>query len=139
MNYSNNELAQSLEIPDGGPDRKETKRAERRHRTNNAIERQVAIAKQYGQPVANDDRHRMAKHHAMDCGQPNCGLCGNSRHSPTTKGEERLTIQERSANQSFAKIELVAGEGGDEFSADDEDASSGTSGVPPVADTPGHQ
>lgn len=73
------------------------KNSKRRHRDDIAIARQVKIAKQHGLTV--NDRsvrqpHRMAKHHAMDCGQPGCVLCGNPRRNPSYKSE-RLTAQER--------------------------------------------
>jgi len=54
----------------------------RRHKTDVKIARQVKIAKAHG--LTNKDRavkepHRLSKHHAMDCGQPGCMLCGNPR------------------------------------------------------------
>jgi len=54
----------------------------RRHKTDVAIARQVRIAQQHG--LGPNDKHikephRHAKHHAMDCGQPGCVLCGNRR------------------------------------------------------------
>lgn len=54
----------------------------RRHKNDVAIARQVRIAKQHGLTMrdkAIKEPHRMAKHHAMDCGQPGCMLCGNPR------------------------------------------------------------
>jgi hypothetical protein len=65
----------------------------RRHKTDVHIARQVAIAKAHG--LTNRDKavkqpHRMAKHHAMDCGQPGCMLCGNPR-----KLFNEMTLQER--------------------------------------------
>lgn len=65
----------------------------RRHKTDMAIARQVKIAKAHG--LTNKDRavkqpHRMAKHHAMDCGQPGCMLCGNPR-----KTFKEITAQEK--------------------------------------------
>ena len=56
--------------------------SQRRYRDETAVKRQVKIAKAHG--LTNKDRaikqpHRMAKHHAMDCGQPGCMLCGNPR------------------------------------------------------------
>lgn len=73
------------------------KNSKRRHKDDIAIARQVKIAKLHGLTV--NDRavkqpHRMAKHHAMDCGQPGCMLCGNPRRNPAYKSE-RLTTQER--------------------------------------------
>jgi len=54
----------------------------RRHKNDVAIARQVRIAKAHGlgfHDKAIKEPHRMAKHHAMDCGQPGCMLCGNPR------------------------------------------------------------
>jgi hypothetical protein len=54
----------------------------RRHKNDVAIARQIRIAKQHGlgfYDKAIKEPHRMAKHHAMDCGQPGCMLCGNPR------------------------------------------------------------
>ena len=69
--------------------------SQRRHKTDVAIARQVKIAKAHG--LTNKDRavkqpHRMAKHHAMDCGQPGCIMCGNPRKlfKEVTTQEKRL-------------------------------------------------
>ena len=62
-----------------------------------AIKRQLKIARAHGNPV--NEPHRYAKHHAMDCGQPHCTLCGNPRHNRARKGEDKLTVQERRNNQ----------------------------------------
>ena len=56
--------------------------SQRRHRDETAVKKQVKIAKAHG--LTNKDKsikepHRLAKHHAMDCGQPGCMLCGNPR------------------------------------------------------------
>lgn len=66
----------------------------RRHKTDVAIARQVKIARSHGTfNQANIKQpHRLAKHHAMDCGNPGCYLCGNPRH---THGKDRLTAQEK--------------------------------------------
>ena len=66
----------------------------RRFRDETAIKKQTKIAKQHG--LTNNDRaikepHRMAKHHAMDCGNPHCFLCGNPRKTH----KDRLTAQEK--------------------------------------------
>ena len=73
------------------------KNSKRRHRDDLAIARQVRIAKSHHATF--DQRnireaHRLAKHHAMDCGQPGCMLCGNPRRNTAYKSE-RLTAQER--------------------------------------------
>lgn len=73
------------------------KNSRRRHKDDIAIARQVRIAKSHGLTLrdrAVKQPHRMAKHHAMDCGQPGCMLCGNPRRNPAYKSE-RLTAQER--------------------------------------------
>lgn len=66
----------------------------RRHKTDVAIARQVKIAKSKGTFNQANIRqpHRLAKHHAMDCGNPGCFLCGNPRK---THGKDRLTAQEK--------------------------------------------
>ena len=69
----------------------------RRHKNDVAIARQVKIAKQHGmghQDQAIKEPHRHAKHHAMDCGNPKCMLCGNPRRNAWFK-KDRLTAQER--------------------------------------------
>lgn len=69
----------------------------RRHKTDIAIARQVRIAKQHGLGF-NDkhikEPHRHAKHHAMDCGNTKCCLCGNPRRNAWFK-KDRLTAQEK--------------------------------------------
>lgn len=74
----------------------------RRHKTDVHIARQVRIAKAHG--LTNKDRavkqpHRMAKHHAMDCGQPGCMLCGNPR-----KIFKERTAQEKRLFQDVDKV-----------------------------------
>jgi hypothetical protein len=68
----------------------------RRLRDENAVKRQTGIAKMHGAPVA--EPHRYVKHHAMDCGQPGCALCGNPRRT----FQER-TIQEQRQMQDVDK------------------------------------
>jgi hypothetical protein len=67
--------------------------SQRRHKTDNAIARQVKIAKSKGtyDPVNIKQPHRLAKHHAMDCGNPGCYLCGNPRKTH----KDKLTAQEK--------------------------------------------
>ncbi|PNG50167.1 MULTISPECIES: hypothetical protein [unclassified Variovorax] len=74
-------------------------RAQRRFLDAVAIQRQVAIARSRATAV-NDarvsvQRGRFRKHHAMDCGNTNCGLCSNARRNPHSSGLARLTRQER--------------------------------------------
>jgi len=65
----------------------------RRHKTDVQIARQVKIAKSHGTfNQANIQQpHRLAKRHAMDCGNPECYLCGNPRKTH----KDRLTAQEK--------------------------------------------
>lgn len=69
------------------------KNSRRRAKTDRAIARQVRIAKNHGTFNQNNIRqpHRLAKHHAMDCGNPHCFLCGNPRKTH----KDRLTAQEK--------------------------------------------
>ena len=79
------------------------KNSHRRHKTDVAIARQVKIARSHG--TYNDrnirQTHRLAKHHAMDCGNPKCYLCGNPRK---THGKDRLTAQEKRLFQDLETI-----------------------------------
>jgi NADH:ubiquinone oxidoreductase subunit E len=66
----------------------------RRHKNDMAVARQVKIAKAHG--LTNRDKaikepHRLAKHHAMDCGNTHCYLCGNPRKTH----KDKLTAQEK--------------------------------------------
>jgi hypothetical protein len=74
----------------------------RRQKDENAVKKQLKIAKQHG--LTSKDRavkepHRMAKHHAMDCGNPGCMLCGNPR-----KTLKELTAQERRMYQDVDAV-----------------------------------
>lgn len=74
------------------------KSATRRHRDETAIKKQLRIAKQHGLGHNNalvKQPHRLSKHHAMDCGDPGCVLCGNPRRNKNFKKNEQLTTQER--------------------------------------------
>ena len=62
--------------------------SKRIHQKNTSVKKQVHIAKEYGLPV--DTPHKFAKHHAMDCGNPECTMCGNPR-----KIWKEKTIQEK--------------------------------------------
>jgi hypothetical protein len=66
----------------------------RRQKDENAVNKQLKIAKQHGltsRDKSVKEPHRMAKHHAMDCGNPGCYLCGNPRKSH----KDKLTTQEK--------------------------------------------
>ena len=68
------------------------KNSSRGHKTEVAIARQVKIAKAHGASTkVLKQPHRLAKHHAMDCGNPGCYLCGNPRKTH----KDKLTTQEK--------------------------------------------
>jgi hypothetical protein len=77
----------------------------RMHRAWRAIKKQLNIIKQrknFGAASKRIDEaqpHRLAKKHAMDCGQPHCKVCGNPRKNNTVKGKDKLTAQEKRNNQ----------------------------------------
>jgi hypothetical protein len=77
--------------------------SKRRYSDEVAVKRQVKIAKAHGlgfHDKAIKEPHRMAKHHAMDCGQPGCMMCGNPRKTH----KDKLTAQEKRLYQDVEKI-----------------------------------
>jgi hypothetical protein len=68
----------------------------RLQKDENAVKKQVKIAKEYGIPVK--DPHRLEKHHVMDCGNPKCVMCSNPR-----KTFKELTAQEKRMYQDLDK------------------------------------
>ena len=83
----------------------------RMHRAWCAIKKQLGIIKQRqhfqgaSKQIDEAQPHRLAKKHAMDCGQPGCVLCGNPRRRKTLKTKDRLTTQERRLNQKGNDVE----------------------------------
>lgn len=73
------------------------KNSKRRFEDENAVKKQARIAKEHGAPVT--EPHRLHKKHAMDCGQPDCYLCGNPR-----KLFKEKTIQEQRFYQDTEKV-----------------------------------
>jgi protein subunit release factor B len=63
----------------------------RRHKNDMAIARQIKIAKAHNNTSDVKQPHRLAKRHAMDCGNPKCYLCGNPRKTH----KDKLTAQEK--------------------------------------------
>ena len=74
----------------------------RRHKTDVAIARQVKIAKSHATYNQRNikQKHRLAKRHAMDCGNPQCYLCGNPRKTH----KDKLTQQEK---RLFQNVEVI--------------------------------
>jgi hypothetical protein len=80
-------------------DEDKIKHSKRLLKDENAIAKQIKIAKAHGiteksNPILAEP-HRLVKHHAMDCGNPECYLCGNPRKTH----KDKLTIQEKRNNQ----------------------------------------
>jgi hypothetical protein len=69
------------------------KHSKRLHKEESAIVKQVKIAKAHGVKVK--EPHMLAKHHALDCGVPNCPMCSSPRKITGAK-----TIQEQSFEQT---------------------------------------
>lgn len=69
------------------------KKATRLQRTTNAINKQLRIAKSLGMTHLLKQPHRLAKHHALDCGNPKCQVCHSEKvfNKPTL--QERKFIQ----------------------------------------------
>lgn len=72
------------------------KKSKRIQKDENAVKKQTKIAKEYGVPVT--EPHKFAKHHALNCGNPNCAMCGNPR-----KTFKELTQQEKRLFQDVEK------------------------------------
>lgn len=68
------------------------KHSKRIHDDETKVQKQVKIAKAYGMPVK--EPHKLAKKHALNCGDPNCVMCGNPR-----KFFKEKTIQEKRFDQ----------------------------------------
>ena len=78
------------------------KHSKRLQKDTNAVNKQVKIARAHGltdKDKAVKEPHRLAKHHAMDCGQPGCMLCGNPRKTH----KDKLTAQEKRLFQDTEK------------------------------------
>lgn len=74
-------------------------RSTRIHATETKVKRQVDIAKSRGYEFSDKvikQPHRLAKRRVMDCGNPECSLCGNPRRID----KDKLTVQEKSFAQT---------------------------------------
>lgn len=79
------------------------KNSRRRHADDTAVAKQVKIAKSHG--LTSKDKvikepHRLTKHHALDCGNPNCFICGNPRKTH----KDKLTAQEHRLFQDLDNV-----------------------------------
>jgi hypothetical protein len=70
------------------------KHSKRILKTDNAVKKQVKIAKSAGSDISQP--HKFAKVHAMNCGNPKCVMCANPR-----KVFKEKTIQEKRLEQNI--------------------------------------
>lgn len=81
------------------------KHSKRLLKDENAIKKQAKIAKEHTHikteynPKA-DQPHRFHKRHAMDCGNPECFMCGNPRRTH----KDKLTAQEKRLFQDVDSV-----------------------------------
>lgn len=76
-----------------------SKRAKRLQRTSNAIKKQVRIAKAMGMNHVLKQPHRLAKHHALDCGNPECLVCHSEKVFRKPTLQEKKFIDAHTGNQ----------------------------------------
>lgn len=80
------------------------KNSKRRLDDTSAVKKQAKIAKQHGvvdyKRNVEKEPHRFHKHHAMDCGNPECYICGNPRKTH----KDKLTQQEKRIFQDLDKV-----------------------------------
>jgi hypothetical protein len=79
------------------------KHSKRLLKDENAIKKQVKIAKEHKITEYNPretEPHRYHKRHAMDCGNPECFMCGNPRKTH----KDKLTTQEKRLFQDVEKV-----------------------------------
>lgn len=69
------------------------KKAKRLQRTANAIKKQLRIAKAMGMNHILKQPHRLAKHHALDCGNPECLVCHSEKVFRKPTLQEKKFIQ----------------------------------------------
>ena len=88
-------------------DEDKIKHSKRLLKDTNAINKQIKIAKAHGLPVENT--HGFVKHHAMDCGQPGCVVCGNRRK---VWGEK--TVQEQKFDKQYKADQRIVDDDGND-------------------------
>jgi hypothetical protein len=80
------------------------KNSRRRQQDENTVKKQTKIAQQHRVSEYNPGEvkqpHRFVKRHAMDCGNPECFMCGNPRKTH----KDKLTAQEKRIYQDVDKI-----------------------------------
>ena len=78
-----------------------SKKAKRLQRTSNAIKKQLRIAKAFGMTHILKQPLRLAKHHALDCGNPKCLVCHSEKvfNKPTLQ-EQKFIQGNKDLNNS---------------------------------------
>ena len=78
-----------------------SKKAKRLQRTSNAIKKQLRIAKNstWHNNRLIEQPHRMAKHHALDCGNPKCLVCHSEKVFRKPTLQEKKFIEAHKGNQ----------------------------------------
>lgn len=85
------------------------KNSRRRLDDENAVQKQLKIAKAYN--ISVDEPHKFVKHHALNCGDPKCSMCSNPRHNGWSKGKDKLTQQERKLFQDIDTVRDIHSNG----------------------------
>jgi hypothetical protein len=80
-------------------DEDKIKHSKRLQKDENVIKKQTKIAKEHNIENIIKEPHRTLKHHATDCGNPECYLCGNPRKTH----KDKLTVQEKRLFQDVEK------------------------------------
>ena len=75
------------------------KHSRRLLKDDNAINKQLKIAKAVGHDKYIKEPHRLAKHHALDCGNPKCIIC----HSEKVFGIKSIQEQRFSQDMDNAR------------------------------------
>jgi hypothetical protein len=71
------------------------KHSRRIQQEQNAIKKQVKIAKQFNYPETYINQpHRFSKHHVMNCGNPKCVMCANPRQTWGDKTKQELSFEQ---------------------------------------------
>ena len=70
------------------------KHSKRIHANKVAVRKQIKIAKTYGMQVDSSEAHRYAKHHALDCGIPDCPMCSNPRRIFSEKTKQEKSFEQ---------------------------------------------
>jgi hypothetical protein len=70
------------------------KRSKRLQKEENAIKKQMNIAKSYGVPVNEYEGHRYAKKHVLNCGDPDCVMCANPRKTFKEKTKQEASFDQ---------------------------------------------